>query len=313
VTQPLGLRTTGKFEQLNATPTFSLMRIETSGGAVWFKATGEPNARELPISISLDRLFPDYVPRVLGVHPTWNGWLSEEAPGRTLEESSDSQAWAEAARTLAELQIASVPKTTMLIAAGCRDLRLRELSRRIDPFVHRMSDLMALQKKQPPQVLKDAELESLGDYLKDALCRLEQHRMPSTLGHLDLNPGNIVVSPSGCRFLDWAEASVTHPLFTFEYLWEHLQRRSPGCHVAREAFVSAYLRPWQSFFSPETIAQAMAYSPLLALFAYAIAGEKWSSPETFQNPALGGYFRGLARRAYGEATKIGLRSERCRA
>jgi len=313
VTQPLGLRTTGRFEQLNAGPTFSLMRIETSGGALWFKATGEPNARELPISVSLDRLFPGYVPRVLGVHPTWNGWLSEETTGRTLDESSDSQAWAEAARTLAELQIASVPKTAMLIEAGCRNLTLRELSQRIDPFVHRMCDLMALQKKEPPQVLKHAELGSLGDCLKDALSRLEQHRMPSTLGHLDLNPGNIVVSPSGCRFLDWAEAFVTHPLFTFEYLSEHLRRRFPEAHVAREALAPAYLKPWESFFSREALAEAMVTSPLLAVFTYAVADKRWTSPEALDNPAVAGYFRSLTRSAYRQATRSAARREPCRA
>src|ERR1700733_1921395 len=40
--EPLGLRATGDFQQLNASPGFSLMRIKTTTGAVWFKATGEP-------------------------------------------------------------------------------------------------------------------------------------------------------------------------------------------------------------------------------------------------------------------------------
>ena len=39
---PLGLRVTGHFRQLNASPTFSLIRLETDDGALWFKATGSP-------------------------------------------------------------------------------------------------------------------------------------------------------------------------------------------------------------------------------------------------------------------------------
>src|ERR1700728_1887909 len=62
VIQPLGNRPTGRFEQFNASTTFSLVRLETNDAAVWFKATGEPNTHELSISIALDRLFPNYVP-----------------------------------------------------------------------------------------------------------------------------------------------------------------------------------------------------------------------------------------------------------
>jgi len=65
---PLGLRVTSRFRQLNASPTFSLIRLETNDAALWFKATGEPNSHELPVSLLLARLFPNHVPRILGVH-----------------------------------------------------------------------------------------------------------------------------------------------------------------------------------------------------------------------------------------------------
>lgn len=63
---PLGIRLTGNFRQLNASPTFSLIRLETNSVALWFKATGKPNEHELAVALSLARLFPRYVPRVLG-------------------------------------------------------------------------------------------------------------------------------------------------------------------------------------------------------------------------------------------------------
>jgi hypothetical protein len=308
--EPLGLRLTGRFRQLNASPTFSLVRIETAGPAVWFKATGEPNRHELPITVALHRLFPTSVPRILGIHPSWNGWLSEEAPGRTLD-PTDVRASIHAARALAEVEIASVAQTQSLLEAGCKDLRLPQLTSQIEPFLDRVSELMALQTSEPPQTLADPELGFLHDCLKGALSEFEQDPIPSTLGHLDPNPGNILVSSTGCRFLDWAEACVTHPFFTFEYLREHARRSLPEPDTTNDDLVAAYLGPWQSLFSPETLAQAMAYSPLLAVYTYAVAGKKWSSPETLRNPALGGYFRSLARRAYREATKITARSGRC--
>src|SRR6202034_2019210 len=44
--EPLGIHLSGRFRQLNACPTFSLIRFETNGSAVWFKAVGDQNLQE---------------------------------------------------------------------------------------------------------------------------------------------------------------------------------------------------------------------------------------------------------------------------
>src|SRR5258708_4592783 len=41
---PSGLRVTGHFRQLNASPTFILIRFETDDGALWLQPTVEPSA-----------------------------------------------------------------------------------------------------------------------------------------------------------------------------------------------------------------------------------------------------------------------------
>jgi hypothetical protein len=306
--EPLGLNLTGAFHQLNAAPTFSLMRIETTGAAVWFKATGEPNKRERGISVALDRLFPAYVPRLMSIHPIWNGWIAEEIAGPTLEDSSRVESWVAATKALAELQIASVAKIDVLLENGCRDLRLHLLADQIEPFLRTVRELMAIQTNQPPQILTDSEIAVLGNRLSDALGELHKYGIPSTLGHLDPNPRNIIASPGGCCFLDWAEGSVTHPLFTFEYLREHARRAFPEPHSVTQTVVEAYLQPWRSFLSPETLTQAMSISSLLAVFACAVSA---NAPESLRNPTFAGYFRSLARRAYREAEKLAARSDRC--
>ena len=75
VIQPLGLELTGPLRQYNAGPAFNLIRLETTGPAVWFKAVGEPNLREFPITMKLAELFPMFMPDVLAAKPEWNGWL----------------------------------------------------------------------------------------------------------------------------------------------------------------------------------------------------------------------------------------------
>lgn len=308
---PLGLRPTGAFRQLNASPTFCLIRIETTGPAVWFKATGAPNAHELPVTVTLARLFPDYLPALLGIHSLWNGWLSCEATGPTLEDTKEVSAWTRTAKTLADLQIATLGKSADLLESGCKDMRLPTLLDEIDPFLARMAELMAAQEKQPPVSLGDLELGFLGETFKEACCTLRDLGLPDALGHIDFNPGNIVTSPERCVFLDWAEGCVAHPFVTFEYLREHAGRHFPEGSGVREEITVAYLRPWQAFFSPEELARSLCLSRLIAVFAYAVANRRWCSPQVWEAPRLAGYFRSLARRMHREAAQFRQGSELC--
>jgi len=308
---PLGIRLTGNFRQLNASPTFSLIRLETNGAALWFKATGKPNEHELAVTLSLARLFPRYVPRVLGLHSAWNGWLSAEAPGIELDEIADLSAWERAAETLAELQISSIGKCSELIDGKCKDLRHARLTERIDPFLARMEEFMAAQEKPSPAPLARSELASLREGLAEACELLESFHLPDTLGHIDLNPGNILVSAESCAFLDWAEGCVSNPFLTFEYLRQHAERSSLEGPAAGARITAAYLRLWQAFFSPEGLRRAMAIAPLAAVFAYAVASDRWRSPETLRDPAAAGYLRSLTRRMYREAKRMAERSAPC--
>ncbi len=308
---PLGLRVTGSFRQLNASPTFSLIRLETDDCPLWFKATGEPNSHELPVSLLLARLFPKHVPRILGVHPTWNGWLSAEASGTALDEISDCTAWERVAGELAELQIASIGKSAGLLEGRCKDLRLPETVKFIDPFLARMAEFMAAQEKRSPAPLANSELLSLGEGLKEGCSLLQSFGLPDTLGHMDFNPGNILLSPDHCVFLDWAEGCVTNPVITFEYLRRHMERGGVEEPAADSRLSAAYLRPWAAFFSPDDLRRALAAAPPVAVFVHAIAGDTWRTLDPVSNPALAGYFRSLTRRMYRDAVRAAEGSELC--
>ena len=307
----LGLRVTGAFKQLNASPAFSLMRIETIGPAVWFKATGEPNRHELPVTRTLARLFPGHVPEVLGVHSPWNGWLSREVSGSALDQFAEISAWEKAARTLAELEIASIGKSDELFENGCQDFRLARLSEQIHPFLDAMSECMAAQKNQPPAILTRSELAFLREALIEACSALAQLDFPDTLGHLDFNPGNILLTPESCVFLDWSEASVANPLITFAYLCEHSRRHLGEATRAVEKITAAYLAPWQRLFSPGDLLRGMALSSLVAVLAYAIRASTARASQARENPALAGYLRSLTRRMHREAVRIQEKSEPC--
>jgi hypothetical protein len=44
---------TGAFRQFNASSTFSLIQFETNRRPVWFKAMGQPDIRECPVTLAL--------------------------------------------------------------------------------------------------------------------------------------------------------------------------------------------------------------------------------------------------------------------
>jgi hypothetical protein len=308
---PLGVRLTGGFRQLNASPTFSLIRLETNQGAVWFKATGEPNSHELPATLWLAKFFSCFVPQVLGVHRAWNGWLAAEAFGVPLDESTGDAPWEHAAETLAELQIASIGRVSDLLKARLKDLRLPALVARIDPFLAAMRPLMDAQDKRVPPPLSSGELQALAADLRDACAIHRSLGLPDTLGHIDFNPGNIIVSEDRCLFLDWAEGCVANPLVTFEYLSEHLSRIIPKLQLTRKRLASAYLRPWMSLSSPEVVGRALGVSPLLAVFTYAVSGDRWRSSDLVHDSILAGFFRGLTRRMYHEAAQAATGRKAC--
>ena len=304
---PYRMRLTGQFRQLNGDPSFSLVRLETTGPAVWFKAVGAPNRHEFPITVTLARHFPSYLPTLIATKPSWNGWLTFDVEGSTLDENSDISKWETAARTLASLQIESVQQTRSLLDASCREIRLCALLEQIDPFFDMMGELMAQQPRVPPPVLNVSELQALAVRLREACFDLGELSFPNTLGHLDFNPGNVVVASDRCAFLDWAEAYVGHPFFTFEYLREHLSRSHPDAGAWRSRVTSHYLEPWSSFISADKLSQALEITPLVAVFAYAVGSGAWRDSRRLQNPKLAGYLRALTRRMQREAllTKSG--------
>jgi Phosphotransferase enzyme family len=309
--RPFGLELETSFRQYNASESFSLIRFETNGPAVWFKAVGVPNLREFPITLKLAELLPQFLPEVLATRPEWNAWLSREVEGTNLGETKEAAIWERAAAKLAELQIDSISRVDSILDAGAHDLRADRLFDSVDPFFEVVTRLMEQQTKVSPPALSREELGLLKLRLEDALTLLGDFGIPHTLGHLDLNPSNIVVTADGCVFLDWAEAYVGLPFFSFEYLLEHFRREVGRDSVFESAFVNAYRSPWQQFLSDDLTSEAFPLAPLTAVFAYAAGTQAWKDGEKLRDAKTGRYFRSLARRMNREAMQLTERRPAC--
>jgi hypothetical protein len=307
---PLGLEVRG-FQQLNGSEGFSLIRFATTLRPVWFKAVGKPNLHEFPVTMALAKLFPEHLPLVLASRPTYHGWLMDDAGDTALCETQNSDDWKHAAQALADLQIESVGKASELLQAGCRELGLTTLVELVDPFLEVMHGLMQRQTKIPPPVLSQKELTHLGMIVKHALACLKSLAVPETLGHSDFNPGNILVSANRCTFIDWAEAHVGHPFFTFEYLLSHLRKDCPMLARFEDVVRRAYAQRWESVLSASSISEAFVLSPLVSVYAYAVAGDIWRNPDMLSNPRVAGYLRSLTRRMKREADLLQAQGVEC--
>jgi hypothetical protein len=291
----LGLRLTGNIRQVNSGPHFCLLRIETTGSALWFKATGDPNRQEYPISTALAHLFPGYVPQVIATREEWNGWLSLEAQGELLESRSDLHSWETAAQRLAELQIRSLGELQPLIKAGCKDLRIDSLRKQLGPFFDVVNELMKRQKPTSPSPMSSDQLTALRSQLGDAIDQLDALTIPDALNHLDFNPGNIVEDKDGCVFLDWAEAAIGVPFFTFEYLRCHFLQSNCYTTDGEMRLIDAYRNSWERFIPHEDVHEAMTLARCLAVFAFAVGSGIWRNAFG-DGEVSAGYLRSLARR-----------------
>lgn len=292
-----GLRLSGRFEQFNASPTFSLIRFETDGRPVWFKAVGEPNIREFRITLVLSRTCPQYLPRVLAEHAQWNAWIADEAAGVPLS-AAEFRHWESAAETLARLQIVALPHAHELSAAGARDLRPARLLPLVVPFCEFIAASALRSDSVEAWPPGNGNWRQLGAAIEDALCQLDRPELPSTLGHMDLNPENIFCSIGACVFLDWAEGFTGCPFFAFEYLLQHFRRRFEA-HGAREKQLRyRYLRPWQRLLEKRDLERVLTFSPLAALFTYASTLFTSLIPEGSLTARQKTYLFRLARKMY---------------
>jgi len=295
-----GLRRTGRFEQFNAGSCFSLIRFETNRDAVWFKAVGPPNVREYAITQALAVTMPRYSPTVLAACPEWHAWLSLEAQGELLSQSEDVTKWQTTVAALAKLQIDSIRQVPQILAAGARDMRIPVLWEQSQRFFEILELLMGQQSKTSPAPLSAGELRSLRQNVRDILLRLGDVNIPDTLGHFDLNPGNVVVSPTNCTFLDWSEAVVVPPLLTLQYLLEHFHLALPkeGHNEAR--LIASYAEAWDTIVGKTKLLAAMQFIPAATVYAYSALVIADRDMDFIEQPRTASCVRGLARRLHRE-------------
>jgi Phosphotransferase enzyme family len=282
--------------QLNQGIDFCLLSLTYSTGRkMWFKAVGQPNTREYQLTLELQRRFPHYVPKLFTAVPAWNGWVSEDVIGSPLTRSNKKEDWENALSALAAMQLNLVGETECLYAAGAEDWSCSRLSSLLVPFFEEADRAMRAQNSTKVKPLGSEELCLLQNKLEVALSTMNEAGIPDTLLHGDIGHGNILLSPAGPVFLDWAETYVGHPFLSSEHLLADFGRCHP--HLSRERHVlrQSYAQNWREYASAQTLTIVAALAPAIAAFAYAVIA--WTSNASMSNaPRAWPLLRSMLRR-----------------
>ena len=139
-----GIRRTREVEQPHLRPWATVLRAQTTGGTVWFKACGPATAFEVGLYRLIDRVAPEHVLSPIAADLT-RAWIVLPDGGLSL---GDHLTGAELARAMetamssyGHLQRTLAPHVGDLLALGITDMRARERAedasrKRSRPWAH---------------------------------------------------------------------------------------------------------------------------------------------------------------------------------
>lgn len=296
--------------QFNAAADSALVRFGMrSGPPIWFKAAGDPSSSEYRVTAALARLFPDFLPSVIATREDWKAWAMEDA-GQPLSSLHLPGAFGKAVSRLAAIQKASMDLITSLLAAGCDDRRLPVLRASIPLMMDLIRDAMARQDAGVIQPLTSIRIRALEAILTEACLGLEDLGIPDTLLHGDLSFENILVSPRGCVFTDWACVAVGNPFVTFEQLRAQIEQ-DKNAHAWLPVLTEIYLGSWLEMLSRSRIERALNLIPPIAEMTYLFDQWQRFGREHCSDPKFQSSIRAIARQIDRAARNIELRRVRC--
>lgn len=265
----LGLTATGPIEQVQVWTISSVLRVPTTAGDLYFKASSPTLfAREPLFTHDLAQRYPAHVPEVLAIDAERFWMLMKDFGGDRLWRVREFAPWEEALRLLARMQVESAKRVDDLLAAGFPDRRLDILAEQIDEVLAYAAAMPATWR----DALSPAELDALfalAPRLRQMCKELAGYRVPHTLEHGDCHAANITMAGERLVVFDWSDACVAHPFFilfpffTF-YTWPDV----PDAHSRLEA---VYLQAWTTYEPWDRLLEALRMSQTLAALHQAVS------------------------------------------
>ena len=243
-----GARMTGPIEEVHRRPWSTVLRVQTDGGPVFFKASPPSLGREPAITALLARRRPDVVPAPLAIDAE-RGWMLMADAGARLRElvehDGDLTRWLDVLPRYAGMQLDIADDVGELLALGVPDMRLAVLPKRYEALLDELAavggdgrdgrarEIRRLRDAVPRVAANCAELAGYG--------------IAETIQHDDLHDGAVYVRDGRYAILDWGDACVSHPFFSMSVTLEGViswGREDVQNSVDTGPYRDAYLAPF---------------------------------------------------------------------
>jgi Phosphotransferase enzyme family len=255
-----GLIASGPIEQPHVRPWSTVLRVPTSTGLLYFKATAPVLMHEPALTQALARWRPDCMPQVLATDLE-HGWMLLRDSGASLRSQITSDQdiwhWDKVLPLYAGLQIELSDRLDELLALGALDRRLSTLPGQYEQL---LDDTAALRIGLPDGLTTEEyeRLRALRPRFAELCEQLASYRVPETLHHDDFHDGNIFVHDGSYIFADWGESCAAHPFFTLVVMLRSIAyRRGWADDVPELARLrDRYLEPWTRYEPRERLLAA---------------------------------------------------------
>jgi len=265
----LNIAMIGEIELVKERIWSAVYRVQTEHGMLFGKAPAHFARHEIALISHLASIYPNNIPNLIVTDPE-NGYMLIRDSGQSLRETLTQQRdwvhWETLLSQYAHIQQASSKEVEALLTMGIPDRTLPRLS---DLFTHLIAD--------ESQYIFDGEdslseseyqrLQSLFPTIQQKADALAQYSIPATIQHGDLHDGNIFYTDAEYCFIDWGDASISHPFFSLRTSYVSVESRfeltedDPELHRLRDSYLSA----WREFATDAQLRNA-----------FTLAQELWS-------------------------------------
>lgn len=276
-----GINVTGTIEQPHVHST--VLRVPTTAGDIYFKATSPTLAHEPALTQALWRWRPDCMPPVLAVDLA-RGWMLIPNLGVTLrslvQSTRDLGHWERVLRIYAEVQMDLTSRVNELLELGVLDRRLTMLP---DYYEQLLTDTDALLIGHPKGLSMEAyqRLRQFAPQFRDMCEQLAGYGIPETLHHEDFHDANIFVRDNHYTLADWGESGVAHPfctlLVTSRVIAWRLKLEKNAPELVR--LYDVYLEPWTCFASLESLNAALKLAYRVGMVCRALTWRRVTAGE----------------------------------
>ena len=250
-----GYTPSAPFEQVRTNFWSTTLRIPTTQGNLYFKASAPVFGFEPVLTGTLSHLVPGNVPHVLVVDRPRHRMLMQDGGVPFRSGPRDPDRSVEEVRQYARLQMTLAPHIETLKATGCPDHRLCQLPRLYEEVLAATPLLLIDDAKGMPR----SEYEQLLGYtpqLQEMCEELASYNLPESLEHDDLHTGNILINGDRYIFFDWGDSCLAHPFIAMFIVLREARYRFEYNEEALERIHRAYLDCWAEYEPRERLERA---------------------------------------------------------